>query len=92
MSSKLPAGTMVPIAAVIAAVGITVAIVRTIDSPKADYIELRTKVAYIEGQIAELRSRQDGSDKTASERYEKLLFELGTIKERLGVAETRQHK
>jgi hypothetical protein len=85
MRGKLSGATLIPIGVLVAAVAVTVPIVRAIDAPSAEVASIRVEVGNVESQVAELKARQGQGD----ERWERLFTELGQIRERLGIVESK---
>jgi hypothetical protein len=80
--------TLVSLGSLLAAVAVTIPIVRTIDAPGQEISSIRMRVVAIEARVDELRTRQDKTD----ERWERILDDLSQIKERLGIVESRPSK
>ncbi len=85
--AKLTAQTLVPIGAVIAAISMTVAVMRVYSADTAQTATLRVQVEALEGRVNRAESRLDKGD----ERWDSIKEDLAKIKERLGIVEARPH-
>lgn len=83
--AKLTAQTLVPIGAVVAAVLMTVGVMRVYSADTAQTATLKVQVDALEQRVARNEARLDKSD----ERWDAIKEDLAKIKERLGIVEAR---
>jgi hypothetical protein len=82
---------VVPVSALVAAVvGVTVGITKALSAthdpqPSVELVQLKADVRAVEGRVSDLRERVDKGD----QRWERVLDDLGRIKERLGIVESK---
>lgn len=87
--AKLTAQTLVPIGAIIAAVLMTVAVMRTYFADTAQTAMLKVQVEALEQRVARNESRLEQNLDKSDERWDAIKEDLAKIKERLGIVEAR---